>query len=95
MGSIWHEAPQCAECGVGTFTIKKAGAKSVLAGAVNITQHGTDSRWQHETPYKEEVELVVPTFMAKRNSPAVRGFGGIVLSSRDERRRDGMCGRTG
>ena len=34
--------------------------------------------------------------MAKRpNSPAVRVFGGIWLSSRDGRRRDGRCGRTG
>ena len=28
-------------------------------------------------------------------SPAVRGFGGIELSSRDLRKRDGICGRTG
>ena len=40
------------------FTIKKAWARLVLAGADNVRQHGTDGRWQHETPHKEKLELV-------------------------------------
>ena len=40
------------------FTIKKAWARSVLADAESVRHDGTDGRWQHETPYKEELEQV-------------------------------------
>ena len=35
----------------------KAWARSVLADAESVRQNGTDGGWQHETPYKEELQL--------------------------------------
>ena len=40
------------------FAIKKAVARSVSADAENARQLGTDGRWQHEMPYKQELELL-------------------------------------
>ena len=45
----WNNS--CAQCG-NVSPSKKAWARSILAGAENVRQHGTDGRWQHETPYK-------------------------------------------
>ena len=52
------------------FTFKRAWARSVLADAENVRQLGTDGRWQHEKPYKEELELL-------RHSTDLR-FGGLL-----------------
>ena len=53
-------------------------------------------RFAQEEAGSHHRETVSGLGMAKRpNSPAVRGFGGIGLSSRDGRRRDGMSGRSG
>ena len=40
------------------FTIKKVWARTVLEDAARVTQLGTNGRWQHETPYKEKLELL-------------------------------------
>ena len=53
------------------FTIEKAWAKSVSADAEGVRQNGTDGRWQHETPDKEELELV-------RHSNDLR-LGGVLM----------------
>ena len=36
----------------------KAWARSVLEDAENVRRLGTDGKWQHETPYKGELELL-------------------------------------
>ena len=55
MGSFLAWNISCAGCG-NVSPSKKAWARSVLAD--NVRQHGTDGRRQHETSYKEEIELV-------------------------------------
>ena len=47
----------CAGCGSDSPS-KKAWSRSVLVDAANVRRLGTDGRWQHETPYKEELQLV-------------------------------------
>ena len=53
------------------FTIEQAWARSVSADAEGVRQNGTDGRWQHETPDKEELELV-------RHSNDLR-LGGVLM----------------
>ena len=42
---------------------KKTWARSVLVDADKERQNGTDGGWQQETLYKEDLELVRPSFM--------------------------------
>ena len=53
------------------FAIKKAWAISVLEDAENVVRLQTDGRWQHETPYKEKIELL-------RHSNDLR-FEGVLM----------------
>ena len=70
MGSVWC-GPVPAENVCEGFAIKKAWSRSVLAYAENAKQLGTDGRWQHETLYKEELELL-------QHSTNLR-FGGFLM----------------
>ena len=56
-GTFWYGTILAQD--VGTFHHqKKAWTRSVLAGADTARQNGTDGRWQHETAYEEELELL-------------------------------------
>ena len=59
----------CAECG-NVSPPKKAWARSFLADAES-EPNGADDTWHHETPSKEELELV-------RHSNALR-LGGVLM----------------
>ena len=67
----------CAECG-NVSTIKKTWARLVLADAESVRQHGTNGKWQHETPYKEELELVGPALRRCAQRP-IKVCGGQVI----------------
>ena len=54
VGSIWHGAIRAQS--VGTCHHQRS-LDPVLATAESVRQNGTGGRWQHETPYKEELEL--------------------------------------
>ena len=56
MGSFWFGAILAQK--VGTFHHQKAWARSILEDAERVRRLGTDGRWQHEVPYKEELELL-------------------------------------
>ena len=58
MGSLWYRTIRAQD--VGTFHLQKSLGRTnlVLADADTVSKHGTDGRWQHETPYKEEFELL-------------------------------------
>ena len=53
------------------FTIKKSVVRSILEDAEHVRRLGTDGRWQHGTPYKEEFELLRHSFDMR--------FGGVPI----------------
>ena len=55
-GQLLEWSRTCEECGE-RFANKNAWARSILEDAENVRRLGTDGRWQHVTPKKEEVEL--------------------------------------
>ena len=42
----------------------------------NVTRSGTDGRWQHETPYKEELELLRHSTDLRFEGPLLETFLG-------------------
>ena len=54
-GQLWDWNNSCVECG-NDSPFKKAWARSISEAAETVTRLGTGGRWQHETPYKEELE---------------------------------------
>ena len=47
----------CADCGNDAL-LEKACERSFLVDAENVRRLGTDGRWQHETPHKDELDIV-------------------------------------
>ena len=57
MGSFWFGTFFAKTVGNDSLS-EKAWARSVLVDAENVRRLGTDGRWQHETPHKQELVIL-------------------------------------